>query len=50
VIDTIGIKVTPLSSVDLFRAPHSNALQVQERYRLIDGARFDRTIILIPEN
>jgi hypothetical protein len=25
------------STVDLFRAPHRNALHVQERYRLIDG-------------
>jgi hypothetical protein len=30
--------VTPLSTVDLFGTPHSEALHVQERYRLIDEA------------
>jgi hypothetical protein len=37
VIDTIGIKVTPLSSIDLLGTPYSKALHVVERYRLIDG-------------
>jgi hypothetical protein len=37
VIDTVGIKVTPLSTVDLFGTPHSRALHIVERYRLIDG-------------
>jgi hypothetical protein len=37
VIDTVGIKVTPPSTVDLFGTPHSKALHVVERYRLIDG-------------
>jgi hypothetical protein len=37
VIDTIGIKVSPLSTVDPFGTPHSKALHVVERYRLIDG-------------
>jgi hypothetical protein len=37
VIDTVGIKVTPISSIDLFGTPHSKALHVVERYRLIDG-------------
>ena len=37
VIDTVGIKVTPLSTVDSFGTPHSSALHVVERYRLIDG-------------
>jgi hypothetical protein len=37
VIDTIGIKVGPLSMVDLFGTPHTEALHVVERYRLIDG-------------
>jgi hypothetical protein len=37
VIDTVGIKVSPLSSVDGFGTPHSKALHVVERYRLIDG-------------
>jgi hypothetical protein len=38
VIDTVGIKVAPLSTVDAFGTPHSKALHVVERYRLIDGA------------
>jgi hypothetical protein len=38
VVDTVGIKVTPMASVE-FRsgAPYSEALHVIERYRLIDG-------------
>jgi hypothetical protein len=37
VIDTIGIRVAPFSTVDPFGTPHSEALHVVERYRLIDG-------------
>ena len=37
VIDTVGIKVAPFSTVDAFGTPHSEALHVVERYRLIDG-------------
>jgi hypothetical protein len=37
VIDTVGIKAMPLSAVDPFGTPHSSALHVVERYRLIDG-------------
>jgi len=37
VVDTVGIKVTPLSAIDPFGTPHSEALHVVERYRLIDG-------------
>jgi hypothetical protein len=37
VIDTVGIKVAPISTVDPFGTPHSKALHVVERYRLIDG-------------
>jgi hypothetical protein len=38
VIDTVGIKVSPLSTVDPFGTPHTKALHVVERYREIDGA------------
>jgi hypothetical protein len=38
VIDTVGIKESPVSTVDPFGTPHTNALHVVERYRLIDGA------------
>jgi hypothetical protein len=38
VVDTVGIKATPLSTVDPFGTPHSEALHVVEHYRLIDGA------------
>jgi hypothetical protein len=37
VIDTVGIKVAPFSTVDPFGTPHSKALHVVERYRLVDG-------------
>jgi len=37
VIDTVGIKVAPFSTVDAFGTPHTKALHVVERYRLIDG-------------
>jgi hypothetical protein len=38
VVDTVGIKVSPISIVDAFGTPHTSALHVVERYRLIDGA------------
>jgi hypothetical protein len=38
VIDTIGIKVGQYSMVDSYGTPHSEALHVIERYRLIDYA------------
>jgi hypothetical protein len=37
VIDTVGIKEAPYSTVDAFGTPHSKALHVVERYGLIDG-------------
>jgi len=37
VVDTTGIKVAPFSTVDGFGTPHSEALHVVERYRLIAG-------------
>jgi len=37
VVDTIGIKADPPSTVDAFGTPHTEALHVVERYRLIDG-------------
>ncbi|HYM17036.1 MAG TPA: hypothetical protein VEU06_00610 [Micropepsaceae bacterium] len=37
VVDTVGIKEAPYSTVDAFGTPHTNALHVVERYRLIDG-------------
>ncbi len=38
VIDTVGIKSTPISALDWYGTPHSDALHVVERYRLIDQA------------
>jgi hypothetical protein len=35
-IDTVGIKVGPFSMVDIFGTPHTEALHVVERYRLLD--------------
>src|SRR5215471_16575026 len=36
VIDTVGIKVGPFSMVDMYGTPHSSALHVVERDRLVD--------------
>jgi hypothetical protein len=36
VVDTVGFKVGPVSMVDRFGTPHTEALHVVERYRLID--------------
>jgi hypothetical protein len=36
VIDTVGIKIGPFAMVDMFGTPHTEALHVVERYRLID--------------
>ena len=46
VIDTVGMKVGPYSMVDWYGTPHTEALHVVERYRLLDYAAakegFDR--------
>ena len=36
VIDTVGIKVGPYAMVDSYGTPHTEALHVVERYRLLD--------------
>lgn len=36
VIDTVGIKVGPYAMVDWYGTPHTQALHVVERYRLLD--------------
>ena len=36
VIDTVGIKIGPFAMVDMYGTPHSPALHVIERYRLVD--------------
>jgi hypothetical protein len=36
VIDTVGIKIGPFAMVDMYGTPHSEALHVVERYRLMD--------------
>jgi hypothetical protein len=36
VIDTVGIKQGPFAMVDMYGTPHTEALHVVERYRLID--------------
>ncbi len=37
VIDTVGIKVGPFAMLDMYGTPHSEALHVVERYRLLDN-------------
>jgi hypothetical protein len=39
VVDTVGIKTGRVAMVDRYGTPHSDALHVVERYRLIDGAK-----------
>ncbi len=36
VIDTVGVKSGPFAMVDMYGTPHSPALHVVERYRLLD--------------
>ncbi len=36
VIDTVGVKVGPFAMVDMYGTPHTDALHVVERYRLLD--------------
>jgi hypothetical protein len=36
VIDTVGIKAGPFAMVDMYGTPHSPALHVVERYRVVD--------------
>jgi len=38
IVDTVGIATGPYTMVDRWGTPHSEALHVIERYRLIDGA------------
>jgi hypothetical protein len=38
VVDTVGVKVGPYAMVDWYGTPHSPALHVVERYRLLDYA------------
>ncbi len=38
VVDTVGIKVAPLSSLDRYGTPHTEALHVVERYRMVEQA------------
>ena len=44
VIDTVGIKTGPLTMVDQFGTPHTPALHVIERYRLIDYEAANRIL------
>jgi hypothetical protein len=38
VVDTVGIRIGPWAMIDWFGTPHTAALHVVERYRLIDYA------------
>lgn len=38
VVDTVGIKVTPLSMVDIYGTPFSDRLHVIEKFHLVDNA------------
>ena len=41
VVDTVGVKIGPFASIDQYGTPHTEALHVIERYRLLD---YDATI------
>ena len=45
IIDTVGIKVGPFAMVDMYGTPHTEALHVVERYRLIDYAAATEAIV-----
>jgi hypothetical protein len=36
VIDTVGVKIGPFAMMDMYGTPHSPALHIVERYRLLD--------------
>jgi hypothetical protein len=38
IVDTVGVRLDPLTSVDRFGTPQSERMHIVERYRLIDGA------------
>ncbi len=38
IVDTVGIRVTPLSMVDIYGTPFSDRLHVIEKFRLVDNA------------
>jgi hypothetical protein len=55
VVDTVGVKSGPFAMVDMYGTPHTEALHVVERYRLLDygaaeeaEARGQREIFRIP--
>jgi hypothetical protein len=57
VIDTVGIKIGPYSMVDWYGTPHTEALHVVERYRLLDYeaakeglARDEKENLILPFN
>ena len=39
VVDTVGIAVKPMSMVDVFGTPHTDALHVIERFHMTDGGK-----------
>jgi hypothetical protein len=39
VVDTIGLAVKPMSMVDVYGTPHTDALHVVERFHTIDGGK-----------
>jgi hypothetical protein len=39
VVDTVGVSIAPLSSLDRYGTPHTEALHVVERYHMVDQTR-----------
>src|SRR5882724_6583735 len=44
VVDTVGVKIGPFAMVDIFGTPHSEALHLIERYRLIGGEAASKAV------
>ncbi|HEX5282320.1 MAG TPA: hypothetical protein VFW28_19740 [Micropepsaceae bacterium] len=49
VVDTIGIASKPMSLVDVFGTPHTDALHVVERFHLINGGKTIRVDIRVED-
>lgn len=49
VVDTIGIAAKPMSLVDVFGTPHTEALHVVERFHLINGGKALRVDIRVED-
>jgi len=45
VVDTVGIKVGPMSMADQYGSPQSEAMHVTERYRMVDNETMQKAVV-----